>query len=1036
MIVVHACITQASLLLWAESSFRGAFADGRKGSRKRRPHPFALHIGELRDALSQLGTLDKRAESFQAVIHLSSYKRSPEASPQLVRTHEPSLGDHIGVVPWEVLAISLPPDAALDFLLALPNAAPEGIVIGDTLRGMAEVAKLALELVARGRVLPWIEPWHAGFRAVWRPALSDEGDMARMGLLRRAVPRACGAAQGPDGATVSDPAGVALAALVDGCARQALAGHRLLPARRGRRTPGEQWAQALLDPRWGSLNLGDDTARVQQALAAWQRPAAPVAAHGLRTCFRLSPPPEPAIDDMSQPAASADGPWRLDFLLQAADDPSLLVPADEVWRAKGPLKVLRHTVDNPQERLLEDLGRALRIFPPLQPGLKTAKPVGTALDADGAYRFLRDGAPLLAQAGFGVRVPGWWGKRAARLGAKLEARPAPKSEAEGRFGLDALVAFDWKLSLGGEPVTAGELQALARHKAPLVRFRGQWVEIRPDEVQAALRLFERGASGEMTAAEALRLAAAGGDGATEAGLEVAGVEAHGWLRDLLSADADQRAGPAPEPPGFAGTLRPYQSRGVGWLSFLDRLGVGACLADDMGLGKTVQLLALLLAERAAGGGRGKKKRRRPAATLMVCPMSLVGNWQREAAKFAPDLAVHVHHGGERLSGDDFRAAVAGADLVITTYALAARDQAELAAVEWGRVVLDEAQNVKNAAARQAQAVRGLRAPRRIALTGTPVENRLAELWSIMEFLNPGLLGSASDFRRAFSVPVEKYRDADAAARLQRLTRPFVLRRLKTDRTIIADLPEKVEMKVYCNLTREQASLYQATVDEMLEKVEQSDGIERRGLVLSTLMKLKQVCNHPAQLLQDHSAIAGRSGKLARLEDLIEEVLAVGDRALVFTQFAEMGHILRGRLEERFAREVPFLHGGTGKAARDEMVARFQAPDGPPVLLLSLKAGGTGLNLTAANHVIHYDRWWNPAVEDQATDRAFRIGQRRNVQVRKLMCAGTLEERIDQVIEEKKALAGSVLGTGEAWLTELSTAELRSVVELAADAVAE
>lgn len=1038
MIVIHACITPTQFCVWAESSLRGGLADGRTGARKPRRHSFALQLRELNDTLFHLG-IEKRADSFLAILHLPSSRRSPDPSPQLVRDDAPPARDPAGVVPWTVPAYSLSPGAALDFLLRLPETAREGIVIGDTVRGLAEVAKLAVELVARGRVLPWIEPWHAGWRATWRPALFDEGDMARMGLLRRAVPRACGAAQGPDGAPVDDPAGVALAALVDGCARQALAGHALIPARRGRRTPAEHWLQALLDNGPGAAGLRpDEGSRVQQAVAAWQRAAAPVAAHGLRTCFRLSPPPEPALDDASGAAAGAgaDQPWRLDFLLQAADDPSLLVPADEVWRATGPLKVLRHTVDNPQERLLEDLGRALRIFPPLQPGLKTARPAGCRLDAEGAYHFLRDGAPLLAQAGFGVRVPGWWGKRAARLGAKLQARPAPKSEAAGRFGLDALVAYDWKLSLGGEPVTAAELRALARHKAPLVRFRGQWVEVRPNEVQAALRLFERGASGEMTAAEALRLAAGGGDGAAEAELEVDGVEATGWLRDLLEGKADRRAGPAPEPPGFAGTLRPYQSRGVGWLSFLDRLGVGACLADDMGLGKTVQLLALLLSERAAAGGRGKKRAKRPAPTLMVCPMSLVGNWQREAAKFAPSLIVHVHHGGERLSGGEFRAAAAQADLVITTYALAARDRDELSAVEWGRVVLDEAQNVKNPASRQSQAVRGLRAARRVALTGTPVENRLAELWSIMEFLNPGLLGSASDFRRTFSVPVEKYRDADAAARLQRLTRPFVLRRLKTDKSIIADLPEKVEMKVFCNLTREQASLYQATVDEMLEKVENSEGIERRGLVLSTLMKLKQVCNHPAQLLQDNSAIAGRSGKLARLEELVEEILSVGDRALVFTQFAEMGHILRARLEERFAREVPFLHGGTSKAARDELVARFQAADGPPVLLLSLKAGGTGLNLTAANHVIHYDRWWNPAVEDQATDRAFRIGQKRNVQVRKLMCGGTLEERIDLVIEEKKALAGSVLGTGEAWLTELSTAELRNVVALAADAVAE
>jgi SNF2 family DNA or RNA helicase len=398
--------------------------------------------------------------------------------------------------------------------------------------------------------------------------------------------------------------------------------------------------------------------------------------------------------------------------------------------------------------------------------------------------------------------------------------------------------------------------------------------------------------------------------------------------------------------------------------------------------------------------------------------------------------VHVHHGGERLSGPALRRAVRGSDLVITTYALAARDREELGAVEWGRLVLDEAQNVKNASARQAQAVRSFRAPRRIALTGTPVENRLSEMWSILDFLNPGLLGSARDFRTRFALPIERYRDADRAGQLKRLAGPFILRRLKTDRGIIQDLPEKQEMKVFCNLTREQASLYQATVDDMLRRIGESEGIQQRGLVLSMLLRLKQACNHPAQLLGDGSALAGRSGKLERLEEVLDEVLQVGDRALVFTQFAEMGHLLQARLQERFAREIPFLHGGTAKADRDALVARFQGAGGPPVLLLSLKAGGTGLNLTAANHVIHFDRWWNPAVEDQATDRAFRIGQRRDVQVRKLICAGTLEERIDQVIEEKKALAGSVLGTGEAWLTEMSTDELRRVVALSADAVAE
>ncbi len=418
-------------------------------------------------------------------------------------------------------------------------------------------------------------------------------------------------------------------------------------------------------------------------------------------------------------------------------------------------------------------------------------------------------------------------------------------------------------------------------------------------------------------------------------------------------------------------------------------------------------------------------------------MSLVGNWQREAERFTPDLAVHVHHGSDRLSGAGLHAALTGADLVITTYALAARDREALGAVPWRRVVCDEAQNIKNAGTRQARAVRALPARSRLALTGTPVENHLGELWSIMEFTSPGLLGPAEKFRESFAVPVQRHGDEEAAARLKRLTGPFVLRRVKTDRSIISDLPDKVEMKIWCTLTPEQASLYQATVTDMLARIDAAGAdIERRGLVLATMAKLKQVCNHPAHLLGDGSRLPGRSGKLARLEEICDEIVAAGDKALCFTQYAEFGRVLQPYLAARLGCPVLYLHGGTAKKARDALVAEFQEAAEPAVFLLSLKAGGTGLNLTAASHVIHFDRWWNPAVEDQATDRAFRIGQRKDVQVRKFVCVGTLEERIDAMIEEKKALAERIVGTGEGWLTELSTADLRHVLALSPEAVPE
>src|SRR5690606_18813868 len=484
--------------------------------------------------------------------------------------------------------------------------------------------------------------------------------------------------------------------------------------------------------------------------------------------------------------------------------------------------------------------------------------------------------------------------------------------------------------------TAAELEELTRLKAPLVRLRGQWVEVDPKRIAAGLAALRATGSGEVTVTDLLRLAAGEHEG--PGGLPVTGVRADGWLDDLLSGDADRRLEPAAEPPGFAGTLRPYQRRGLAWLRFLELASLGGVLADDMGLGKTAQTLSLVAGDHAG-------------PTLLVCPMSLVGNWQREAARFAPGLRVHVHHGAERARGAAFAAAVSGADLVITTYGLVARDVDTLREIDWYRVVVDEAQAIKNAATRQAAAVRSLSARHRLALTGTPVENRLADLWSILEFTNPGLLGPAERFRRRYAEPVERHGDERAAGRLRRLTGPLILRRMKTDRRIVPDLPEKFEMEVVCNLTTEQATLYQAVVDDMLARIAGSDGMERRGLVLATMTKLKQVCNHPAHLLGDGSRLAGRSGKLARLEEILEEVLAGGERALVFTQYAQFGAMLRSHLSARFGREVGWLHGGVPKRARDELVARFQSgrPDAPALPVLSLKAGGAGPNLTAATH---------------------------------------------------------------------------------------
>jgi SNF2 family DNA or RNA helicase len=720
-------------------------------------------------------------------------------------------------------------------------------------------------------------------------------------------------------------------------------------------------------------------------------------AHGpVRVSFRLVEP-LPGSDD-----------WRLEFALQSAEDPSLYLPAADLW-AGGRMPGASQRTD---ETLLAGLGRAVRLFPSLHEALLEERPAGLALDTREAHEFLRQAAPLLQAAGYGVQLPTWAGRKAVGVKLTTRSRSSSRAAAASGFGLDELVDFRIDLVIGDGVVGAEELAELARLKMPLVRVRGQWVELDDRQLRAALKAVDQRRTGEMTAGEVLQQVVDGGD----EDLPLVDVDADGPLGDLISGQAAERLTPVPTPDGFSGALRPYQERGLSWLHFLARLGLGGILADDMGLGKTAQTLSLLLAERVE---------RTVAPTLLICPMSLISNWQKETARFAPSLRTYVHHGAGRKREDDF----AGADLVITTYGTALRDSVLLREVSWERVVCDEAQAIKNSGTRQSQAVRTIPARTRLALTGTPVENHLAELWSIMDFCNPGLLGPAKRFRRRFQEPIEVRQDADATAALKRATGPFVLRRLKTDKAIISDLPEKNEMKVWCTLTPEQATLYQAVVEDMLAVIADSEGIQRRGNVLSAMTKLKQVCNHPAHLLKDGSRLPGRSGKLARLEELTEEIVEDGDKALVFTQYAEFGALLQPYLAAHLDRPVLWLHGGLSKTARDELVERFQHDEEPMLFLLSLKAAGTGLNLTAANHVVHFDRWWNPAVEDQATDRAFRIGQSRNVQVRKFICTGTLEEKIDAMIERKRALASTVVGTGEDWITDLSTDQLRELFAL-------
>ncbi len=1464
-----------------------------------RKHLFALSHADLQEALGEVvsSPLLKRAGTDTLSLRLPSTSKAPAHSPELLVDEQ--LEGAISLKWWDVETLTFASGLALDMLLALPENAPYGVAYGSSLRFWMTVATFAFELITKQAYIPTLQESKQGrtvlYQAVWKAFLSQE-DTERLHVLIQAMPPLCWSFMPPGekkASLLQEVVQKFLDQSIDAFVRESVPANTLVSSRAGRKaaTLPEQWLRALSSENTTLTGAPGELQQFSKSLAAWLETLQPVTANApFRTCFRLD---TPEIDAQM---------WHISFHLQANDDRSLLVPADDVWQERSDtLTFLNHKFENPQERLLTDLGRASRLFPMLEESLKAAHPRELALHTEEAYAFLRQSAPLLEQSGFGVLVPPWWSKSSARLKVKLKLKPKTGSAVSlGLVGLDSIVSYDWNAAVGESELTEEEFARLVNLKTPLVQVRGQWVELRPEEIEAAISFFQKKRRrGEMKLGEALGLGL--GQGMSETGLQVAEVEGEGWVNDLLDGlKQNVNLDAIDVPTTLHGTLRPYQIKGVSWLAFLKQFGLGACLADDMGMGKClsrdslivvngtlqkaediwqryvgettsdgigdwanptqemlvnsvddttgkivqtsinhlyrqqvsenlrtirledgnsvtitashklftdkgwtndlhvgdyvcvpaklewqgkpedpdlVKFLAWQIAEgyehddtsalsitqkdvlildelqsilirlkekygievnnpsictyanRAAylrltsvsyrrflkargyawgrlsrdkcipdfimqadldsvciflqnffqaeasvvsstrsieistaspliiqqlsyllrrfgiwmristkqkratngtgifrpywfgviGGNAARKfcqeigfagseKQERlekicefvnntnvegiPASeimaqtiaitklpirhfgmptvyaygsqqfspeslrkvisafdgilsgeseqlyrgiygtrkskwttqtltayeqldkqtlfltrdklqhlvnqevyycrikeienvqydgwvydfevekhhnfvannilchntvqlitlllhdreaqqttpslpTLLICPMSIVGNWQRELQKFAPSLKVMVHHGMERLSGQAFADEVKKHDIVITTYALALRDKEHLAPITWEQVVIDEAQNIKNESAKQTQAIKKLDANYKIALTGTPVENRLSELWSIMEFLNPGYLGSGTEFHKNFATPIERYHNAERADALKRLTQPFILRRLKTDKAIIQDLPDKMEMKVFCNLTQEQASLYEAVVKEMLERIEEADGIERKGLVLATLTKLKQVCNHPAHFMADGSRLALRSGKLNRLEEMLEEVIAADDKALIFTQFAEMGGLLRTELQDRLGREVLFLHGGTQKKQRDILVQRFQEERrGSPLFILSLKAGGVGLNLTAANHVFHFDRWWNPAVENQATDRAFRIGQKKNVQVHKFVCVGTLEERIDQMIEQKKELAESIVGNGENWLTEMSTSQLKELFALSREAVGE
>lgn len=1040
----------ACIALWAEKDVPSQNIQGKRkkgevsqrGARgeKVQMHPFCLDAPGLLKIMAESSFSITDYEKGNLTLSLPSVKETPIPSSGILDVTIPQTNKLI-LKEWTVPCLLLSPIRAVEFFAGVDECTTldAGVILGQDVIFWQKVFRYAAGLVLKQQLIPSIERRGTEYLSLWEPNFTSRNinDLTRFCKVMPPVLRAV-SCQG-DFLSSGEIVSSFMKSMVDGLARiSIIQSGASFPVKKGVKFESvhDAWLASL---RSDSPKILFEKARVKQKkakrpdgdvsrllsespleiflkqLSEWKRPLHIASGATFRMCFRLEEPD------------GEDEKWFLQYLLQASDDPSLIVPARQIWQETGKTgDFLNRKFDNPQERLLSALGRATSVFTQIEESLKAAMPDGLYLETQEAYRFLIEASWVLEQSGFGIILPSWWSGKGT--GQKLHMRAKVKSQKMkgiSGMGLSDLISFNWEAAVGTEKLSLQEFQHLARLKSPLVKVKGQWVELNAEEIRAAINLLKSEKDNKVPLSEIIKMSF----GYTENvnGVRFEGVDAEGRVADVLDRLAGiQQIGILETPKGFSGVLRPYQQRGYSWLNFLKSLGLGACLADDMGLGKTVQALVLFLKDKMEG---------QKAPVLLICPTSVVGNWQREASRFAHDLRILVHHGMKRIKGDKFKEYVKGYDVVISSYALVHRDAGFLSQVRWGGIVLDEAQNVKNPETKQSKAVRSLTAGYRIALTGTPVENNIGDFWAIMEFLNPGFLGNQTSFRRNFFLPIQLSKDKEAISRLKHLTKPFVLRRVKTDKSIISDLPEKMEMKVFVNLTKEQASLYQAIVNDVEQELDAASGIQRKGLIFATLVKLKQVCNHPAHLLGDNSAIQGRSGKLNRLKEMLEEVILEDDKALVFTQFTEMGEIIKKYLQETFAVEVPFLHGGVAKKNRDIMVERFQNNHGRlPVFLLSLKAGGTGLNLTAANHVFHFDRWWNPSVENQATDRVFRIGQKKNVQVHKFICQGTFEEKIDEMLERKKEIAEGVIGTGEDWITELDTDQLKELFALRKNAV--
>ncbi len=713
--------------------------------------------------------------------------------------------------------------------------------------------------------------------------------------------------------------------------------------------------------------------------------------------------------------------WSLEVLMQSQKDPSFVISISDYFATKETNQALNQKMfgSSIEKGLLLQLGLACRVYPKLEAiFLSNMADSNISITTHEAYQFLKEDAWTLKASGYRIIVPSWWSSK-GRVKAKIKMKASKSSKSDsdnptGYFDAKNLARFDYKLAMGEHEVSSEEWQALLASKSELVYFRGQWVEIDTSEMEKMQKLIESQIKDKATGSIKDLLI-------TSSDSELYDVELDTIMEGMLSKlNNKDKIDLEKQPHNLKATLRPYQARGLSWLSYLENLGLNPCLADDMGLGKTMQIIALLLLS----------PREKPA--LLVAPTSVVGNWLREINKFAPSLKATIHHGTNRQDEKGFIAHVENFDMVITSYGLIRKDKKLFNDYRWSRLILDEAHNIKNPLALQTKVLYKIPSSSRIAITGTPVENRLLDLWSIFNFLNPGFLGTRSSFKNTFEYPIQRDSCPYKTKVLKKLVEPFILRRLKSDKNIIQDLPDKIEQKVYCELSQEQALIYQSIVDKVIKELNETDDLTKRSaIVISSLLKLKQCCNHPAQVLQDNSEFSvSRSVKLQRLAEMTKEIISNGESLLIFSQFTDICDAIHKMLKTEFGLHTYYLHGGTSQKNRDSMINEFQDEQSKAgVFILSLKAGGVGITLTKANHVVHFDRWWNPAVENQATDRAYRIGQQKTVFAYKYITMGTIEEKIDKMLEDKQRVADLVVGSDESWLSKLDSKSFIELIKL-------